>query len=86
MDFSDVSDDLLVAVVAAVGALVLAVGLDALAGVPTSTPVRLAPIVAYFAYLFTRKGGPYAAVDTPRNWAILVALVTVAAGAYAVLG
>ncbi|UIO98858.1 hypothetical protein Hbl1158_09960 [Halobaculum sp. CBA1158] len=84
MDLADVREDLIVAGTAALGAVVLAVGVDLLAGIPVSTPARLAPLVVYFAYLFTRKGGPYAAVDTPRNWTVLVVLVTVGAAAYAV--
>ncbi|GAA0220065.1 hypothetical protein [Halobaculum roseum] len=84
MDLSDAREDLAVAGAAALGAVVLTVGLDLLGGVAVSTPARVAPLVVYFAYLFTRKGGPYASFDTPRNWTALVVAVTVAAGAYAV--
>ena len=85
MDLSDARADLTVAVAAALGAVALTVGLDLLAGVPVSTPVRLVPVAVYFLYLFTRKGGPYAAVDTPRVWTAVVVLATVAAAAYAVV-
>ncbi|MXR40906.1 hypothetical protein GRX01_06075 [Halobaculum sp. WSA2] len=83
MDLSDAREDLGVAAAAALGALALTLGVDLLAGVPVSTPVRLAPVVVYFAYLFTRKGGPYGSLDTPRNWTVLVVVVTVVAAGYA---
>lgn len=83
MDLSDAREDLGVAAAAALGAVALTVGLDLIAGVPVSTPARVAPLVVYFAYLFTRKGGPYGSFDTPRNWAVLVVVVTVAAAGYA---
>ncbi|MFC6785903.1 hypothetical protein [Halobaculum halobium] len=84
MDLSDAREDLAVAGAAAVGAIALTLGLDLIAGIPVSTPARIAPVVVYFAYLFTRKGGPYGSFDTPRTWTILVVAVTVAAGGYAV--
>ncbi|SHH26824.1 hypothetical protein [Halobaculum gomorrense] len=84
MDLSDAREDLLVAAAAALGAVGLTVVLDLLAGVPVSTPVRVAPLAVYFAYLFTRKGGPYGSFDTPRNWTAFVVVVTVAAAGYAV--
>ncbi|MFC7137086.1 hypothetical protein [Halobaculum litoreum] len=83
MDLDDAREDLTVAGAAAAGALVLTVGVDLLVGIAVSTPLRLAPLVVYFAYLFSRKGGPYGAVDTARNWIVLVVLVTLAAAAYA---
>ena len=83
MDLDNVRSDLLVAGAAAAGALVLTVGVDLLAGIAVSTPLRLAPLVVYFAYLFTRKGGPYASFDTPRTWTALVVVVTVGAAVYA---
>ncbi|WP_348609129.1 hypothetical protein [Halobaculum rarum] len=83
MDLSDAREDLAVAAAAALGALALTLGLDFLGGVSVSTPARLAPVVVYFAYLFTRKGGPYGSFDTPRNWTVLVVVVTVAAAGYA---
>ncbi|WP_435064923.1 hypothetical protein [Halobaculum sp. EA56] len=84
MDLSDAREDLAVAGAAALGAVALTVGLDLLAGVPVPLAARVAPLVVYFAYLFTRKGGPYGSFDTPRNWTVLVVVVTLAAGAYAV--
>jgi hypothetical protein len=84
MDLSDARQDLGVAAAAALGAVALTVGLDLLGGVAVSTPARVAPLVVYFAYLFTRKGGPYGSLDTPRNWTVLVVVVTVAAGGYAI--
>jgi len=37
----------------------------------------LAPLAVYAVYLFSRKGGPYGALDEPRNWAVAAALVGV---------
>ncbi|MFC7070300.1 hypothetical protein [Halobaculum lipolyticum] len=85
MDLDDARDDLVVAGTAAAGALLLTVGVDLLAGIAVSTPLRLTPLVVYFAYLFSRKGGPYGALDTPRNWTVLVAVVTVATSLYAAI-
>lgn len=34
------------------------------------TFAMLAPLVVYFAYVFSRKGGPYGTWDTAQNWAI----------------
>lgn len=45
----------------------------------------LAPVFVYFAYLFTRKGGPYGAWDTARNWAVLAVLVGLVALAVTVV-
>lgn len=84
MDLSDARQDLGVAAAAALGAVALTVGLDLLGGVAVPTPARVAPLVVYFAYVFTRKGGPYSSFDTPRNWTVLVVVVTVAAGGYAI--
>jgi len=84
MDLSDARTDLTVAVAAALGAVALTVGLDLLGGIHVPTPARLVPVGVYFAYLFTRKGGPYASVDTPRAWTALVVVATVAAAAYVV--
>ncbi|QAU12443.1 hypothetical protein EKH57_06760 [Halorubrum sp. BOL3-1] len=45
----------------------------------------MAPLAVYALYLFSRKGGPYGALDTARNWAVaavatgLVALVVAVA-------
>ncbi|SNR23839.1 hypothetical protein [Halorubrum vacuolatum] len=40
-----------------------------------SSIAMLAPVFVYFAYLFSRKGGPYGSWDLARNWAILAILV-----------
>jgi hypothetical protein len=74
-----VSGDLAVAAVAAVCTVGLALVLEAVLGADTSLFVKIAPLYVYFAYLFTRKGGPYTAYDTPLTWSVLTVVVTVAA-------
>lgn len=76
-------DDLLVAVVVALSLVALALGNRFVLGTDPGLAVELSPLYVYLGYLLTRKGGPYAVVDTPRNWALLVVLVTVVAFGYA---
>ena len=85
MEFDSVRDDLLVAGVAAACAVGLTLSLVVVGGVAVPLPLRTAPLAVYFAYLFSRKGGPYGSVDTPRNWAVLTVLVTIGAAGYAIL-
>ena len=85
MELDRARDDLLVAVTAA--AVTVAV---ALAGrfVPVLSPgtlPTLAPVGVYFAYVFTRKGGPYGSLDTARNWALLAVIVGLGLLAYGAL-
>ena len=84
MELDSVRDDLLVAGVAAGCAVALTVTLVVVAHVAVPVWLRAAPIVVYFAYLFSRKGGPYGSFDTPRNWAALTVAVTLLAAALAV--
>ncbi|QLG62403.1 hypothetical protein [Halorarum salinum] len=85
MDLDSVREDLLVAGVAAGGAVGLTLALELLADVSVPFWLEAAPLGVYFAYLFTRKGGPYGPYDTVRNWALLAAMVALAAAAYALL-
>jgi len=63
------------------GATIAVALLSGLTGVvEVATLPTLLPLAVYAAYLFSRKGGPYGAVDTPRNWA----LASVASGAVVV--
>ncbi|WP_313695310.1 hypothetical protein [Halorarum halobium] len=86
MDLESVREDLLVAGAAAGSAVAMTLVLELGANVAVSFPLRASPLVVYFAYLFTRKGGPYGSFDTARNWAVLALVVAVAAGAYALFG
>ena len=75
-------DDAVVAAVAAgctvAFTLLTVYALDADVGVA----VRMAPIVPYFAYLFTRQADLPPAFDSPRNWSLLTVAVTLALLAY----
>ena len=71
MQIERARDDLLVAGIAAGTTIGLVIasrigGVDGIGGLTT-----LGPIYVYFGYLFSRKGGPYGSIDTPRNWAIV---------------
>ncbi|QLG26951.1 hypothetical protein HUG10_05080 [Halorarum halophilum] len=83
MALESVRDDLLVAGVAAACAVTLTLSLELLANVSVSVWLHSTPLAVYFAYLFSRKGGPYGPLDTAQNWAVLAVAVTVVAGAYA---
>lgn len=85
MAFESARDDLLVAGVAAVCAVTLTLSLELLANVTASVWLRSTPLAVYFVYLFSRKGGPYSPLDTAQNWAIFAVVVTLIAGAYALL-
>lgn len=85
MALESVRDDLLVAGVAAVCAVTLTLSLELLVDVSVSVWLKSTPLAVYFAYLFSRKGGPYGPLDTAHNWAVLAVAVTVVAGAYALL-
>ncbi|WP_434522409.1 hypothetical protein [Halorubrum sp. AS12] len=75
MEIERAREDALVA--AAAGATTVAVALlSSFTGlVSVATLPALTPLAVYALYLFSRKGGPYGAFDTARNWAILAAVV-----------
>ncbi len=73
-----VRSDLTVAAAAAGAALLLTLALELVTARSIGLLPRTAPLFVYFAYAFTRKGGPYTSLDTPRNWALLAAGVAVA--------
>jgi len=53
------------------GATIAVALLSGVAGVVhVDTLPTLVPLAVYAVYLFSRKGGPYGAVDTARNWAL----------------
>ena len=60
--------------VVAAGAGGTTIGIALLSGVAgvvhVDTLPTLVPLAVYAVYLFSRKGGPYGAVDTARNWAL----------------
>jgi hypothetical protein len=70
MEIERAREDALVAAVGGATTVAIALlssftGLISVATLPT-----LAPLAVYALYLFSRKGGPYGAFDTARNWAI----------------
>ena len=81
MEIERAREDALVAAVGGATTVAIALlssftGLMSVATLPT-----LAPLAVYSLYLFSRKGGPYGAFDTARNWAVAAA----ATGAIVVL-
>ena len=81
MEIERAREDALVAAVGGATTVAIALlssftGLMSVATLPT-----LAPLAVYALYLFSRKGGPYGAFDTARNWAVAAA----ATGAIVVL-
>lgn len=85
MEIERAREDVLVAGAAAATTVAVA----ALSGVTVAVDVgplaTLSPVVVYFAYLFTRKGGPYGSWDNPRNWAIGAVLIGVVVLAVAIV-
>lgn len=81
MEIQRAREDLTVAGAAAGMTVALAVGSRLGLLTDIGALATLLPVYVYFAYLFSRKGGPYGRWDTARNWAIaaigvgLVALV-----------
>ncbi len=77
MEIERAREDLVVAGAAA-GTTVVVVLLARIGTIaPPGTIRTLASLFVYFAYLFSRKGGPYGAWDVPRNWAVAAALIGV---------
>lgn len=85
MEIERAREDAVVA--ASAGGTTIAVALlsAAVGVVDVDTLPTLAPLAVYATYLFSRKGGPYGRLDTPRNWAITAALVGVAVVALSAL-
>jgi len=78
MEIERARGDLLVAASAGGATIVLAIVSSVVGSVAIGRLPTLVPLGVYLAYLFSRKGGPYGAGDTPRNWAaaaILAGLV-----------
>ena len=78
MEIERAREDLLVAASAGATTVAVAVLSSVTAAVSVGTLPTLAPLAAYAAYLFSRKGGPYGSLDEPRNWAIAAVVVGVA--------
>lgn len=76
--------DAKVAAVAAGGTVTLTVVLYLLSE-PSSVLVRIAPLAAYFGYLFFGKGETGSAVENPRYWMVGTALLTLVLLAYALV-
>lgn len=77
-------EDVAVAASACLASVVVAVSSSLVSAITVETLPALAPIVVYIAYRFSRKGGPYGSIDTPRNWtalALVAGAVVLAAGA-----
>ena len=77
MEIERAREDVLVAASAGLSTVVVALLSRFVSGVAVGTLPALAPLAVYLAYLFTRKGGPYGSIDTPRNWAVLAVAVGV---------
>jgi len=74
MEIERAREDAVVAASAGGTTVVIAL-LSGIAGVITvDTLPTLVPLAVYAVYLFSRKGGPYGAFDTARNWALAAAL------------
>lgn len=85
MEIERAREDLVVAGAAA-GTTVVVVLLARIGTIaPPGTIRTLASLFVYFAYLFSRKGGPYGSWDVARNWAALAVLVGVVTLAVAVV-
>jgi hypothetical protein len=82
MDIDSAKEDLLVAGGAAGTAVVVTVITEILLDANASLLLRAVPLYVYFLYVFTRKGGPYGSIDTPRNWAVLTVLSGIGVLAY----
>ncbi|GAB6878008.1 hypothetical protein JCM17823_02820 [Halorubrum gandharaense] len=83
MELDRAREDLVVAITAAAVTVSVALVGRFVPAIDPGTFPMLAPVGVYFAYVFTRKGGPYGALDTARNWAVLAVLVGIAVLAWA---
>ncbi|WP_096391102.1 hypothetical protein [Halopenitus persicus] len=86
MNLENAREDVIVAAAAAVSTIAVAVIGRVIPVADPGTVPSLAPIGVYLVYLFTRKGGPYTALDTVRNWSLLAIASALAALGYGVLG
>ncbi|MDB9235151.1 hypothetical protein [Halorubrum ezzemoulense] len=75
MEIERAREDALVAAVAGATTVAVALLSSFTAVVSVATLPTLAPLAVYASYRFSRKGGPYGAFDTARNWAIASAVV-----------
>jgi hypothetical protein len=85
MDQGQRLDDVLVAAAAATCTVVLTLTVEFGFGGSLTALERLAPLSVYFAYLFSRRGSPHGPLDTPRNWAVLAAVMTGGLAVWAVV-
>ena len=85
MQIDRARSDLVVAVAAVATTISIAVLSSVTSVVAVGQLPSVAPIGVYAAYLFSRKGGPYSAFDTTRNWAIATVLVGVLVLALAIV-
>jgi len=70
-------DDALVAAGAGGATVAVALASSVAPTLSVETLPTLAPLGVYAVYLFSRKGGPYGSLDTPRNWALAAVVVAV---------
>ncbi|VTT87787.1 hypothetical protein DM2_1121 [Halorubrum sp. DM2] len=73
MEIERAREDALVAASAAAATVAVALLSSFTALVSVGRLPTLAPLAVYALYLFSRKGGPYGAFDTARNWAVAAA-------------
>ncbi len=78
MEIERAREDAIVAASAGGTTIAIALLSELVGVVDVDTLPTLAPLAVYAAYLFSRKGGPYGALDTHRNWAFTAVLVGVA--------
>jgi hypothetical protein len=78
MEIERAREDALVAAVAGAATVATALLSSFTGVVSVATLPTLAPLAVYALYLFSRKGGPYGALDTARNWAAGAVVVGVA--------
>lgn len=86
MEIERAREDVIVAGAAAGTTIGVAVLSAVVAAVDVGAFATLSPVLVYFAYLFTRKGGPYGSWDVPRNWAVASVLVGALVIGVAVVG
>lgn len=85
MDLESTKEDTLVAGAAAGTAVAVTVVTELLLNLDAPLWLRALPLIVYLLYLFSRKGGPYGSLDTPRTWSLAAVASGLVAVAVAVL-
>ncbi|MEZ3143314.1 hypothetical protein [Halobaculum sp. MBLA0143] len=85
MDLDSTKEDTLVAASAAGTAVAVTVVTELLLNLDAALWLRVLPLAVYLVYLFSRKGGPYGSLDTPRTWSAAAVVTGVLAVGVAVV-